>query len=105
MKIIITENQNALARRYLKIIYEVYNRMNESSPCYYRDYHEFDKYKRDLIRSAIDNVVEEDSLEINPRLWTNLRNELLYILNDEIKEFYDKYIKENCPEYNDSDYQ
>jgi hypothetical protein len=50
-------------------------------------------------------VVEEDRLEINPRLWTNLRNELLYILNDEIKKFYDKYIKENCPEYNDSDYQ
>lgn len=105
MKIIVTENQNSLARRYLKIINEVYNRMEFSNPCYYRDYHEFDKYKRDLIRSAIDNVVEEDSLEINPRLWTNLRNELLYILNDEIKEFYDKYIKENCPEYNDSDYK
>lgn len=103
MKIIITENQNALARRYLKIIYEVYNRMNESSPCCY--YHEFENYKRDLISSSIANVVEEDSLEINPRSWTNLRNELLYILNDEIKEFYDKYIKENCPEYNDYDYQ
>lgn len=73
--------------------------MDGSNPCYYRDYHDFDKYKRDVLKAAIDEVTEEERLEIDPRLWTNFRNELSYMLNDEMKEFYDKSIKERCPEY------
>ena len=99
MKIIITENQNTLVRRYLKIKNEVYNRMDGSNPCYYRDYHNFDKYKRDVLRSAIDNVTDEEGLEIEPRSWVNFRNEISYMLNDEMMEFYNKEIKKRCPEY------
>ena len=99
MKIIITENQNTLLRRLLKIKDEVHNRMNRSNPCYYRDYHNFDKYKRDVLRGAIEEVIEEEGLEIDPRSWVNFRNEIFYMLNDEMKEFYDKEIKERCPEY------
>jgi hypothetical protein len=96
MRIIITENQNTLVRRYLKIKNEVYNRMDGSDPCYYNDYHNFDKYKRDVLRVAIDEVTEEDGLEIEPREWTNFRNELLYDLNDIMREYYDRFIMEKC---------
>jgi hypothetical protein len=96
MRIIITENQNTLVRRYLKIKNEVYNRMDGSDPCYYNDYHNFDKYKRDVLRAAIDEVTEEDGLEIEPRVWTNFRNELLYDLNDIMREYYDIFIMEKC---------
>jgi hypothetical protein len=96
MRIIITENQNTLVRRYLKIKNEVYNRMDGSDPCYYNDYHNFDKYKRDVLRAAIDEVTEEDGLEIEPREWTNFRNELLYDLNDIMREYYDRFIMEKC---------
>ena len=99
MKIIITENQNTLLRRLLKIKDEAHNRMNRSNPCYYRDYHNFDKYKRDVLRGAIEEVIEEEGLEIDPRSWVNFRNEISDMLNDEMKEFYDKEIKERCPEY------
>jgi hexokinase len=99
MKIIITENQNILVRRYHKIRNEVYNRMDGTNPCYYRDYHDFDKYKRDVLKAAIDEVAEEERLKIDSRSWANFRNELSYMLNDEMKEFYDKEIKERCPEY------
>ena len=99
MKIIITENQNTLVRRYLKIKNEVYNRMDGSNPCYYRDYHDFDKYKRDVLRSAIDNVTDEEGLEIEPRSWVNFRNEISYMLNDEMMEYYNKEIKKRCPQY------
>ena len=99
MKIIITENQNTLVRRYLKIKNEVYNRMDGSNPCYYRDYHNFDKYKRDVLRSAIDDVTDEEGLEIEPRSWVNFRNEISHMLNDEMMEFYHKEIKKRCPEY------
>lgn len=97
MRIIITENQNTLIRRYLKIKNEVYNRMDGSDPCYYNDYHDFDRYKRDVLRAAIDEVTEEDGLEIEPRVWTNFRNELLYDLNDIMREYYDRFIMEKCP--------
>lgn len=99
MKIILTENQNKLTRRYFQIKNEVYNRMDGSNPCYYRDYHDFDKYKRDVLKAAIDEVTEEERLEIDPRSWTNFRNELSYMLNDEIKVFYDKEINKRCPKY------
>lgn len=99
MKIIITENQNKLTRRYFQIKNEVHNRMDGSNPCYYRDYHDFDRYKRDVLKAAIDEITDEERLEIDPRSWANFRNELSYMLNDEMKEFYDKSIKERCPEY------
>ena len=99
MKIIITENQNILLRRFFKIKNEVYNRMDASNPCYYKNYHDFDKYKRDVLKSAIDEVADEEGLEIEPRLWTNFRNELYYTLNDEMKVVYNNYIKEYCPEF------
>jgi hypothetical protein len=99
MKIIITENQNILTRRYFQIKNEVYNRMDGSNPCYYRAYHNFDKFKRDVLKSAIDEVTEEERLEIDPRSWANFRNELSYMLNDEMKVFYDNEINKRCPEY------
>ena len=73
--------------------------MDGSNPCYYRDYHNFDKYKRDVLRAAIDYVTDEERLEIDPRSWANFRNEISDMLNDEMKEFYDKEINERCPEY------
>ena len=99
MKIIITENQNILTRRYFQIKNEVYNRMDGSNPCYYRAYHNFDKFKRDVLKAAIDEVTEEERLEIDPRSWANFRNELSYMLNDEMKVFYDNEINKRCPEY------
>jgi hypothetical protein len=99
MKIILKEEQYALLRRYEQIKNEVYNRMDGSNPCYYMFYHNFDKYKRDVLKSAIDEVTEEEGLEIEPRLWANFRNEISYELNDEMKKFYDKYIEETCPKY------
>jgi hypothetical protein len=99
MKIIITENQNILTRRYFQIKNEVYNRMDGSNPCYYRAYHNFDKFKRDVLKSAIDEVTEEERLEIDPSSWANFRNELSYMLNDEMKVFYDNEINKRCPEY------
>ena len=99
MKIIITENQNKLTRRYFQIKNEVYNRMDGSNPCYYRDYHDFDRYKRDVLKAAIDEVTDDSDLEIDPRSWINFRNELSYMLNDEMKEFYDNEINKRCPEY------
>lgn len=99
MRIIITENQNTLVRRYLKIKNEVYNRMDGSDPCYYSTYHDFDRYKRDVIKAAIDEITEEEGLEIEPREWSNFRNEILYDLNDIMKDFYDKFIMEKCPRW------
>ena len=99
MKIILTENQNKLTRRYFQIKNEVYNRMDRSNPCYYMAYHNFDKFKRDVLKSAIDEVTDEERLEIDPRSWANFRNELSYMLNDEMKVFYDNEINERCPEY------
>ena len=73
--------------------------MDGSNPCYYRDYHNFDKFKRDVLKSAIDEITDEERLEIDPRSWANFRNELSYMLNDEIKVFYDKEINKRCPKY------
>jgi hexokinase len=73
--------------------------MDGSNPCYYRAYHNFDKFKRDVLKSAIDEVTEEERLEIDPRSWANFRNELSYMLNDEMKVFYDNEINKRCPEY------
>jgi hypothetical protein len=99
MKIIISENQNALLRRYSSIKNEVYNRMDRSDPCYYSAYHDFDRYKRDLINSAIDEVIDEDGLDIDSRDWANFRNELMYDLTDIIKKFYYDFISEKCPRW------
>jgi hypothetical protein len=52
-----------------------------------------------VLKAAIDEVTEEERLEIDPRSWTNFRNELSYMLNDEIKVFYDKEINKRCPKY------
>jgi hexokinase len=73
--------------------------MDGSNPCYYRDYHNFDKFKRDVLKSAIDEITDEERLEIDPRSWANFRNELSYMLNDEMKVFYDNEINKRCPEY------
>jgi hypothetical protein len=73
--------------------------MDGSNPCYYRAYHNFDKFKRDVLKAAIDEVTEEERLEIDPRSWANFRNELSYMLNDEMKVFYDNEINKRCPEY------
>ena len=73
--------------------------MDGSDPCYYSSYHNFDKYQRDVLKAAIDEVTEEDGLEIDPREWTDFRNELIYDLNDIMKDFYDKFIIEKCPRW------
>jgi hypothetical protein len=99
MKIMISENQNSLLRRYSAIKNEVYNRMDGSDPCYYSYYHDFDRYKRDVLNAAIDQVIEEDGLDIDTRVWADFRNELLYDLNDIIKEFYYDFISEKCPRW------
>ena len=99
MKILITENQNVLARRYFKIKNEVYNRMDGSDPCYYSAYHNLDKYQRDLLKAAIDDVTEEEGLEFDSREWADIRNELLHELYDDMKDFYYKFIMEKCPRW------
>jgi hypothetical protein len=98
MKIIITENQNVLLRRYEQIKDEVYNRLHESEPCYYRDYHNYDTYKRDVLKAAIDHIIKKDKLEIDSRLWTNFRNGLMYEFTYIIEYHYNNYIKEHCPD-------
>jgi hypothetical protein len=99
MEIIISENQNSLLRRYSTIKNEVYNRMDGSDPCYYSSYHDFDRYKRDVLNAAIDQVIEEDGLDIDTRVWADFRNKLLYDLNDIIKDFYYDFISEKCPRW------
>ena len=50
-------------------------------------------------KAAIDEITEEEGLEIEPREWSNFRNEILYDLNDIMKDFYDKFIMEKCPRW------
>ena len=96
MKIIITENQHTLLRRYHMIKDQVYKQMNISDPCYYNDYFDFDRYKRNILQSSINKIIDDDGLDIDQRVWTDFRNELLYELNGVIKKYYIKYLKENC---------
>ena len=94
MKFIITENQHILLRRYSMIEDEVYNRMNMSDPCYYKDYHDFDRYKRDVINSSVNEIVGD--FDIDERVWENFTNTLSNKLNGIIRRYYNKVIKENC---------
>lgn len=94
MKIIITENQNALIRRYQLIKDEVYKQMEVSNPCYYNDYFDFDRYKRDIIHSSINEVVGD--LGIDERTLDVFKNQLLNDLVGIIRRYYNKFLKENC---------
>jgi L-lysine 2,3-aminomutase len=94
MKIIITENQNVLLRRYQVVKDEVLKQMNISNPCYYNDYFDFNKYKSDIIHSSINEVVGD--LGIDERSLDHFRNELSSNLNGIIRRYYNKFIKENC---------
>ena len=94
MKIIITENQHSLLRRYSMIEDEVYKQMNISNPCYYKDYFDFDRYKRDMINSSVNEVVGD--FDIDERSWENFTNTLSNKLNGVIRRYYNKVIKENC---------
>ncbi len=98
MKIIITESQNALLRRFERIKNEVYNVMDGSDPCYYAMYENFDNYLRDVLKNAINDVLYYDhNMTVEPRVWTDFRNELMYELGDTIKSHYNKIINEQCP--------
>jgi hypothetical protein len=94
MKIIITENQNDLIRRYQLFKDEVYKQMGTSNPCYYNDYFDFDRYKRDMINSSINEVVGD--LGIDERILTTFKGELLNELIGIIRRYYNKFLKENC---------
>jgi hypothetical protein len=37
-------------------------------------------------------------MTVEPRIWTNFRNELLYELGDEIRDYYNKFIEKECPQ-------
>ena len=94
MKIIITENQNVLLRRYQLFKDDVLNQMSISNPCYYNDYFDFNKYKSDMIHSSINEVVGD--FDIDERSWENFTNTLSNKLNGIIRRYYNKFIKENC---------
>jgi hypothetical protein len=94
MKIIITENQNVLLRRYQVVKDEVLKQMGISNPCYYNDYFDFNKYKSDIIHSSINEIVGD--LGIDERSLDHFRNELSSYLNGVIRRYYNKFIKENC---------
>ena len=94
MKIIITENQNSLIRRYQTVKDEALKQMGVSNPCYYNDHFDFDRYKRDIINSSINEVVGD--LGIDERSLDHFRNELSSNLNGIIRRYYNKYLKENC---------
>ena len=94
MKFIITENQHTLLRRYSMIEDEVYKQMDISNPCYYKDYFDFDRYKRDMINSSVNEVVGD--FDINERVWENFSDTLTNKLNGVIRRYYNKVIKENC---------
>ena len=49
-----------------------------------------------LMQSTINKIIDDDGLDIDQRVWTDFRNELLYELNGVIKKYYNKYLKENC---------
>jgi hypothetical protein len=99
MKIIITEDQNALLRRFERIKNEVYINMEARDPCYYAAYEGFDKFLRDVLRTAINDVLYYDNnMTVEPRIWTNFRNELMYVLGDEINDYYNKFIEKECPQ-------
>jgi hypothetical protein len=36
-------------------------------------------------------------MTVEPRIWTDFRNELIYVLGDMIKSHYNKIINEQCP--------
>jgi len=83
MKIIITEDQNILLRRYAQIKNEVYN---------------VDRFIRVTLSDAINEVLYNDhNMTVEPRIWTNFRNELMYELGDEIRDYYNKFIEKECP--------
>lgn len=98
MRIIITEDQNVLLRRYAQIKNEVYNVMGGKDPCWYHTYENFDRFIRSTLSDAINEVLYSDhNMTVEPRIWTNFRNELLYDLGDEIRDYYDKFIEKECP--------
>ena len=94
MKIIITENQNALIRRYQMVKDEVHNQMGISNPCYYNDYFDFDRYKRDIINSSVNEVVGD--LGIDEKVLDTFKDEMLNELIGIIRRYYNKFIKDNC---------
>ena len=98
MKIIITEDQNALLRRYAQIKNEISNVMDGDNPCWYQRHESFDSFIRSVLSNAINNVLYDDhNMTVEPRLWSNFRNELMYVLGDEIKDYYNKFIEKECP--------
>ena len=99
MKIIITEDQNILLRRYEQIKNEVYNVMDGKDPCWYQAYENFDRFLRSTLSDAINEVLYNNhNMTVEPRIWTNFRNELMYELGDEIKDYYNKFIEKECPQ-------
>ena len=75
---------------------EVYKQMDISNPCYYKDYFDFDRYKRDIIQSSLNNVLDNDGSNVNQRVWENFSDTLTNKLNGVIRRYYNKVIKENC---------
>ena len=73
---------------------EVYKQMNISNPCYYNAYFDFDRYKRDMVNSSVNEVVGD--FDIDKRECENLTETLSYKLNGVIRRYYNKFIKENC---------
>jgi len=94
MKIIITENQQTLLRRYHMIKDQVYKQMNTSNPCYYNDYFDFKKYKEDIINSSVNEVVGD--FGIDERELESFKGKLLNNLIGIIRKYYNKYLKDNC---------
>jgi hypothetical protein len=94
MKIIITENQNSLIRRYQTVKDEALKQMEVSNPCYYNDHFDFDRYKRDIINSSINEVVGD--LGIDEKMLSMFRDQMLNDLIGVIRRYYNKFLKENC---------
>ena len=73
---------------------EVNKQMDTSNPCYYNDHFDFDKYKRDIINSSINQIFGD--LGIDEKVLDTFKGELLNELIGVIRRYYNKFIKDNC---------
>lgn len=95
MKIIITESQRDLIRRIGLIKKSVEEALLNNDPC---EYSRFNQYKKFVMNDAISSVVENDNVEFTLSKLITFRDQIIHMFENQIREYYDKYGEENCPD-------